>query len=434
MQRDRFDLPLTTASDAAAAAYRDGFDRLLAAWTGVEEAFDRAIAADPEFALAYIARARMHATFAHGGEARACAARARDLAAKTTDRERGHVHVIASAIEGKPAEALAAAEQHLDTYPRDALVLLLLLGAFGLYAFSGRSDHDQARLAICTRLARHYGDDWWFLTYHGWSNTEAGNPALGLQQTQRSLALRSENGHVAHALAHTYFELGDAAEGERFLSGWLDDHPHSGFMHWHLNWHQTLLRVEAGDSEGAFRAFRDQIGPSVSDAPPINVVSDGASLLWRLALEGREIPRAEWDAIADYGDRRVPTAGNHFIDLHYVLAAAGMGDMTRLDRRLSDLEALHANGKLAPGALALGLCNGARAMAAADDKAAIRILEPLMPEVVRIGGSHAQRELWEDMLIVACLRAHQTEKARQLIEARLHRRPSARDRRWLSTL
>ena len=73
-------------------------------------------------------------------------------------------------------------------------------------------------------------------------------------------------------------------------------------------------------------------------------------------------------------------------------------------------------------------------MAAADDKAAIRILEPLMPEVVRIGGSHAQRELWEDMLIVACLRAHHTEKARKLIEGRLHRRPSARDRRWLSTL
>src|SRR5262245_26564030 len=128
MRRDRFDLPLTTASDEAAAAYRDGFDRLLAAWNGVDEALDRAIAADPEFARAYIARARMHATFGNGSEARTCAARARDLAAKATDRERGHVHVIASAIEGKPAEALTAAEQHLDTYPRDALVLLLLLG------------------------------------------------------------------------------------------------------------------------------------------------------------------------------------------------------------------------------------------------------------------------------------------------------------------
>jgi tetratricopeptide (TPR) repeat protein len=434
MRRDRFDLPLTTASDAAASAYGDGFDRLLAAWNGAEEALDGAIAADPDFALAHIARARIHATFGRGVEARACAARARELAAKVTDRERGHIHVIASAIEGNPAEALIAAEQHLDTYPRDALLLLLLRGACGRYAFAGRNDHDQARLAICERHARHYGEDWWFLAYHGWSNTEAGNPALGLEQTQRSLALRRENGHVAHALAHTYFELGDAAQRERFLGNWLGDHPNSGFMHWHLTWHQTLLYVEAGDTEGAFSVFNNQIRPSVSDAPPINVVSDGASLLWRLALDGHEIPRADWDEIAAYGDQCVPNAGSHFIDLHYVLAAAAMRDTTRLDRRLSELNALHAKGKLAPGAIALGLCNGARAMAVGDDTAAIRILEPLMPEVVRIGGSHAQRELWEDMLIVACLRNQKPEKARKLIDARLHRRPSARDRRWLSTL
>src|SRR4029078_10611301 len=108
-------------------AYRWGVGRLLAAWNGAEEALDRAIAADPDFALAHIARARMHAVFGRGAEARACAARARDLAAKPTERERGHVHVIASAIEGKAAQALADAERHIDAYPRDALVLVMLL-------------------------------------------------------------------------------------------------------------------------------------------------------------------------------------------------------------------------------------------------------------------------------------------------------------------
>jgi hypothetical protein len=38
------------------------------------------------------------------------------------------------------------------------------------------------------------------------------------------------------------------------------------------------------------------------------------------------------------------------------------------------------------------------------------------------------------MLIVACLRDQQPEKARKLVDTRLHRRPSVRDRRWLSTL
>ena len=34
MNRDRYDLPLTTESDRAAAFYRDGVDRMLSAWNG----------------------------------------------------------------------------------------------------------------------------------------------------------------------------------------------------------------------------------------------------------------------------------------------------------------------------------------------------------------------------------------------------------------
>ena len=59
------------------------------------------------------------------------------------------------------------------------------------------------------------------------------------------------------------------------------------------------------------------------------------------------------------------------------------------------------------------------------------LLEPAMAELVRIGGSHAQRELWEDTLIVAYLRGGSGGKAAGLISARLERRPSARDAAWL---
>ena len=57
-QEDRYGLTLSTNSAEAAADYREGVDLLLSAWTGAAEAFDRAIAADPDFALAHIARGR----------------------------------------------------------------------------------------------------------------------------------------------------------------------------------------------------------------------------------------------------------------------------------------------------------------------------------------------------------------------------------------
>jgi tetratricopeptide (TPR) repeat protein len=429
MQRDRYDLPLTTGSDCAAALYRDGVDRILSAWYGADDAFDKAIIEDPSFALATIARARVHQLNMEIAEARAKAAQARELAATATRRERQHVEILAAAIEGQPKVALTSAEQHLEEFPRDALVLSLLLGAFGLYAFSGRADHDAARLAICERHARHYGEDWWFLTYLGWSHTEAGNVGFGRTTTERAIALRLENGNAAHALSHALFEQGDTAAGRTFLSAWLPAHEHASFLHCHLSWHVALTALEAGDLDAALAIYEQHIRPSNCRYPPLNVFTDCASLLWRLSLAGKTGLEPHWQDVAVYGDRFFPRAGAHFADVHYALVAAATG-AEGLKARLADLEVLEASGKLAPGSSAIDLCRGMRAFAQGDNESAIRILEPLMPSIARIGGSHAQRELWEDTLIVACLRGGHGDKAARLLSERLHRRPSARDEAW----
>ena len=94
------------------------------------------------------------------------------------------------------------------------------------------------------------------------------------------------------------------------------------------------------------------------------------------------------------------------------------------------MEARAADGRLAPGRAAIELCRGIKAFAEGDHDGAIRVLEPAMSELTRIGGSHAQRELWEDTFIVACLRGGRGDKAVKLISDRLHRRPSARDEAW----
>ncbi len=429
MNWDRYDLPLTTSSDGAAALYRDGVDRILSAWYGADTAFDNAIAEDPAFALAHIARARIHQLNMEFAEARARTAHARQFATTATRRERQHIEIIAATIEGRPGAALTGAEQHLDEFPRDALVLGLLLGAFGLYAFSGRADHEAAQLAICERHAKHYGEDWWFLTYLGWSQIETGNAGAGRAMTERAIALRPENGHAAHTLSHALFEQGDAAAGRAFLSGWLPAHERASFLHGHLSWHVALIALEAGDLDGALEIYEQDIKPSDFPYLPMNVFTDSTSLLWRLSLAGKTNLEPYWREMAAYGDRFFPRAGAHFADLHYALVAAATGSET-LETRLAELEAREASGKLAPGPCAANLCRGIRAFAAGDNDSAIRILEPLMPELVRIGGSHAQRELWEDTLIVACLRAGRGDKAARMISDRLHRRPSVRDEAW----
>ena len=94
----------------------------------------------------------------------------------------------------------------------------MLLGAFGLYAFSGRADHDAAKLAVCERHASHYGEDWWFLSYLGWSHTEAGNLATGRALSERAMSLRPANANAAHGLSHAHVRAGRHGERPKISS------------------------------------------------------------------------------------------------------------------------------------------------------------------------------------------------------------------------
>jgi hypothetical protein len=85
------------------------------------------------------------------------------------------------------------------------------LGAFGLLAFSRMADHDQARVDLCERHARHFAPDaWWFLAYGGWAHAENGAVAYGRHITQRGFALRADNANGAHALSHALDEVAQA--------------------------------------------------------------------------------------------------------------------------------------------------------------------------------------------------------------------------------
>jgi len=89
-------------------------------------------------------------------------------------------------------------------------------------------------------------------------------------------------------------------------------------------------------------------------------------------------------------------------------------------------------GRLPQGAVVPLLCAGATAFASGNYGAAAARLGEALPDLPRIGGSHAQREVFEDTYIVACLRAGLRDAAAERLGQRLARRPSARDEAWLA--
>ena len=430
---DRFGLPVTCVAAAPVEDYVAAVDLLLSAWPGAEARLDRALAADPDFALAHIARGRLLQLQARIPEAKAATARARSLEDRVTVRERRHIEAIALSINGAAGDALAMVRAHAAEYPRDALPLSLALGVFGLLGFSGRHDHHEAQLALLEELAPHWGDDWWFLGYLGWAYIETGAVATGTRLVERSLAGNPRNAHAAHQRVHGFFEVGDAAGGASFIENWLTGYDRAGHLHCHLSWHLALFELARGNTERARTIYLNDIRPSAAQAAPMLVLADSASFLWRWRFYGA-VPSLdhEWAEVAVHARRHFPRAGLAFADLHAAITEAGTGDDDGLQSRIAGLQSLARHGRLPPGEVAPALCAGVGALGRGDNAEAAQILEPALGDLARIGGSHAQREIFEDSLIVAYLRSGQSAKAAPLLRTRLGRRPSTRDEAWLA--
>src|SRR5229473_8105564 len=91
MLTDRYGLFLSTTSSAARDAYVEGCEAKLTMYPGAVEAFDRALAADPGFALAHAAKAHVLLERGDAATARASMAAANSLAAGLSAREASHI-------------------------------------------------------------------------------------------------------------------------------------------------------------------------------------------------------------------------------------------------------------------------------------------------------------------------------------------------------
>ena len=398
---DAFDLEMSTDSPVAHEAYLDAVERFLCALPGMEAAAQRAIDADPQCALARAVLARAHQLHGRGAEARAAMAGAVLAVAGQSERERSHVHTLERVVMGDGAGAMAAARSHLQTWPRDFMVMAPCAGVFGLIGFSGLPGREQTLYDFMAQFDSPCAGDWWFQAARAFSQCEVGQLDAARVNAERSLAQRPRNAHGAHIRIHVDYECGDDAAGLAWLSRWLDDYPQAGAMHGHLSWHRALSALELGDSDAARRVFDTQVKPYAAWGPPLNVLTDASSLLLRAELLGAQRLLDEWQILAGYAREQFPNPGLAFVDAHAALAYAMTGDRDALARLIA--------GARGPAAdVVIALANGFEAFAQGHDAQALEHLWPLMATHERLGGSRAQRDLIEQTVLVAQRRSGRT--------------------------
>ena len=423
---DRYGLPLSTSSEAAACAYVAGVDCLLALTAGGEERLRAAIDADEGFALAHAALALLLQMQGKLQEAAAVAEHARGLVAGATARERRHVEAVAAVLGGEPLRAHALIREQLAEYPRDALLLRQAIFAI---SFSGTPRPKEEVLALLEQVAPAYGDDWYFLSGYAMALQDVNRLEEARRLAERSLALHPRSASGVHPVAHVFYESNDHSAGAAFLGDWLAGYePHAPY-HCHLSWHLALFELAQGHYRRVMELYETAIQPSVVAAR--SVMFDAPSLLWRCELYGATDTRLPWEPVRELIGRLVPRPGAAFPDSHAALTYAASGDEASLSRMIDGLRMLDAGGHPTAGTVTLPLVHALVAFRRGEYDEAVRWFEPIKDQLVRLGGSHAQNEVFEDTLIETYLRAGRYDDAEVWLRRRLDRRPSARDYFWL---
>lgn len=419
---DRYDLPLSTSSDRAAAAYREGQERVLAMGVDPGTWFAQAIAADPSFALAHAGLANVRLREMRLTEARAIATTAARLAGEHAGaRERGHVAIVVDAAHGRGAQALARIREHLAVHPRDALVLnsgvtSLLFG--GMQA---------EMVGLTSSVERAYPErDPFFLGLHAFALQEARQFASARAAAEDALERYPLAAFAAHALAHVFYEQGLFDDGMDFAPGWLARYDRNAGLHLHMSWHLALFMLARGEYGRLFALYESHIRPP-ANPPGSYHLYDPVALLWRTDAFGAPTPPSQWEALGAEAEARATQPGMVFADLHHGMALAASGRHAALAGIYASLRARGQRGNAIAGEVALPLLQGMAAFAAGDYEAAVQQIEPVEDRIYLVGGSKAQREVFHDTLLEALLRSGRYAAAETRLRAKLDCRPAARD-------
>ncbi len=391
--------------------------------SGADPALQRVIDADPGCAvpraLAALAAQLGSPSFDRDAELRA----ALDGRAPR-DWERSLVAAIRRFCEEGPWASYDDWVAHHEAFPED--LHGLSLAAFLVLNSATRDREDRAE-AMLERTRQAVGDDPFVLAGLAMTAQERGDLVRAHDLATRVLAADPGHIHGAHPMAHVYFESGEHAAGLSWLDGWLATEADRGSAWFpHLTWHSALHTLGLGDGEETLARYR-----TCSALEGATSIPDRASLLWRCQLHGL-VPfgtdPADPPTLALVEQvRKQPVFV--FRTVHAVLALAGAGDADGLRALAATAASSGGPGvaELVPiVAEAFAHYVEGRYGAAVDD------LLRVEPEVVRLGGSHAQREVFEDTLIEALLRAGRLEEAARRLTRRLDRRESLLDRRWLA--
>jgi tetratricopeptide (TPR) repeat protein len=415
MQRDYLGNPVGGESGRTLRAIDEFIEGYLAYETRAERIL-AAADAEPESCLAnvYAGLLWMLLEAPEGAQRAAGYLEAAERAAPpATHREQLNTAMLRAWVDDDLGETVRLCECIAEQFPRD----LVIVKTHQYLEFN--RGNSPAMLRIALRAAPANADVPYLHGMAAFAYEQCHLLDEAESEARAALAMKRKEPWAQHALAHVLLTRGQIDEGARFLEEMADTWTGlNSFMVTHLWWHLALFYLSQGRDAKVLELYDRHCWGVAKDYSQDQI--GAVSLLARLEIAGVDVgPR--WQELGRHLAARAQDTVLPFLTIQYLLglARAGRPEAAMLlesVRRRAETAAAYT--REAWREVALPTCEGVYAYARGDYAEAWRHLTPSVPRMVEIGGSHAQRDLFGQILLDAVVKSGRWAAAQQMLESR----------------
>ncbi len=424
---DQSGIAVTTSDAAALTPLNQAIEAVLAHRANTATLLNQTLGIDPDCALAHLIVGFAQKILAQSE--RDELARAAFARAECSINERGgtarEVHLLAALDEWCAGNMRASAdllEAEVARCPTDILTLKLT------HAIQFMLGDRAGMHRVLTKATGAWSDDLPLAGYvHGcmaFAFEEIGEFDKAEAIGRHGLDLAPGDVWGAHAVAHTFEMRRQPLQGVAWLDRYLGQLDGCGNFSFHIEWHRCLFLIQLGQLDAALDAYDGAV--RIKQTDDFRDISNAASLLWRLEYNGMNVG-LRWHELADLAERRITDDALTFARLHYLMAMIGDHRWPAAKAMVAQMQ--HeaatpvANETVPTQHIVLARIGASMAQSMLDIgerdfRSAVDRFMPVRSEMLSLGGSNAQRDVFQQMLIAAAVSAGRLEDAAILIAER----------------
>lgn len=426
MERDRYGLETSGAGADAMRAFDETVDGYLSYRADTPKRLERMMAVADDMPMAHVLKGYLmmlgfkQAVVPVAAKAlEAAAARAKG---NGEEREAMHRAALGSWVAGDVARTLDIWDEIMTAYPRDVV-------AFRLHHFTAfwMGQPDRMGAAIDRVLPAFGADESVHAALLGckaFAYEELGRLSEAEAAGRLSIERNPRDLWAAHAVAHILEMQGRRDDGISLLNQ-LEPHWDGGnsLLH-HLWWHRGLYHYERGEFDQVLALydgrFRDLKSPLIAATPDLYIdVQNAASMLFRLERQGVDVG-SRWVELADKAEQRIGDCLSAFTLPHWMMALAATKRFEAAGRMVEAMKQFAATRQDTIAEVvrdhAIPACEAVLLRAKGDYTGALAVMRPALDGMDRLGGSHAQQDVLQQLFLDCARKAGSSADARRVID------------------